>query len=131
MSKDEKKPTNLAEAFAGMTPDQIKNELISQLVKKAKTKKNVLTYSDMADYLDSFDLDKNVVDEIYDVLLSKDIEITSETEPEDFAMILDDTDDLDGHDADDGIVMTESGEIDIEATLPKGVAVDDPVRRCV
>ena len=128
MSKDEKKPTNLAEAFAGMTPDQIKNELISQLVKKAKTKKNVLTYSDMADYLDSFDLDKNVVDEIYDVLLSKDIEITSETEPEDFAMILDDTDDLDGHDADDGIVMTESGEIDIEATLPKGVAVDDPVR---
>ena len=69
MSKDEKKPTNLAEAFAGMTPDQIKNELISQLVKKAKTKKNVLTYSDMADYLDSFDLDKNVVDEIYDWLL--------------------------------------------------------------
>lgn len=128
MSKDEKKPTNLNEAFAGMTPDQIKNELVSQLVKKAKTKKNVLTYSDMADCLDAFDLDKNVVDEIYDILLSKDIEITSETEPEDFAMILDDDDDLDGHDADDGIVMTETGEIDIEATLPKGIAVDDPVR---
>ena len=26
------------------------------------------------------------------------------------------------------ICMTESGEIDIEATLPKGIAVDDPVR---
>ncbi len=128
MSKDEKKPTNLNEAFAGMTPDQIKNELVSQLVKKAKTKKNVLTYSDMADCLDAFDLDKNVVDEIYDILLSKDIEITSENEPEDFAMILDDDDDLDNHDADDGIVMTETGEIDIEATLPKGIAVDDPVR---
>ncbi|MGN0659438.1 MAG: RNA polymerase sigma factor RpoD [Emergencia sp.] len=129
MSTDEKKSVNLNEALANMTPEQIKNELISQLVKKARTKKNVLTYTDMADLLDSFDLDKNVVDEIYEALLAKDIEIASETEPEDFAMILDDEDELDGaHDADDGIVVTESGEIDIEATLPKGIAVDDPVR---
>ena len=35
----------------------------------------------MADYLDAFDLDKNVVDEIYESLLAKDIEIASETEP--------------------------------------------------
>ena len=111
-----------------MTPDQIKKELITQLAKKAKTKKNVLTYTDMADYLDAFDLDKNVVDEIYESLLAKDIEIASETEPEDFASILDgDEDDLDANE-DDGIVVPESGEIDIEATLPKGIAVDDPVR---
>jgi RNA polymerase primary sigma factor len=128
MSTDDKKTAvNLQEAFAGMTPEQIKNELIDQLVKKAKTKKQVLTYSDMADYLDSFDLDKNVVDEIYDSLLSKDIEITSEAEPEDFAGMVDD-DDLDRPDDDDGIFMPETGEIDIEATLPKGIAVDDPVR---
>ena len=37
-------------------------------------------------------------------------------------------DDVDGENEDDGIVVTESGEIDIEATLPKGIAVDDPVR---
>ncbi|MCI9475464.1 MAG: RNA polymerase sigma factor RpoD [Emergencia sp.] len=111
-----------------MSPEQIKNELISQLVKKAKTKKNILTYTDMADYLDSFDLDKNVVDEIYEALLSKDIEIASETEPEDFPSMMDRDDDFDGNEEDDGIVMTETGEIDIEATLPKGIAVDDPVR---
>ena len=65
MSTDGKKEVNnLNEAFANMTPDQIKKELITQLAKKAKTKKNVLTYTDMADYLDAFDLDKNVVDEI-------------------------------------------------------------------
>ena len=129
MSTDGKKEVNnLNEAFANMTPDQIKKELITQLAKKAKTKKNVLTYTDMADYLDAFDLDKNVVDEIYESLLAKDIEIASETEPEDFASILDgDDDDLDPNE-DDGIVVTESGEIDIEATLPKGIAVDDPVR---
>lgn len=129
MSTDGKKEVNnLNEAFANMTPDQIKKELITQLAKKAKTKKNVLTYTDMADYLNAFDLDKNVVDEIYESLLAKDIEIASETEPEDFASILDgDDDDLDANE-DDGIVVTESGEIDIEATLPKGIAVDDPVR---
>ncbi len=128
MSTESKKANNLNEAFAGMSPEQIKNELISQLVKKAKTKKNILTYTDMADYLDSFDLDKNVVDEIYEALLSKDIEIASETEPEDFPSMMDRDDDFDGNEEDDGIVMTETGEIDIEATLPKGIAVDDPVR---
>lgn len=129
MSTDGKKEVNnLNEAFANMTPDQIKKELITQLTKKAKTKKNVLTYTDMADYLDAFDLDKNVVDEIYESLLAKDIEIASETEPEDFAIILEGEDDVDGENEDDGIVVTESGEIDIEATLPKGIAVDDPVR---
>jgi len=136
MSTEEKKvnkaskSNNPNEAFAGMTPEQIKNELINQLMKKAKSKKNVLTYTDMADTLDPFDLDKNIMDEIYDVLLSKDIEITSEAEPEDFATILENDDAFTTGDEeeDDGIVVTESGEIDIEATLPKGIAVDDPVR---
>ena len=73
--------TNANEAFQGMTPEQIKKELINQLVKKAKGKKNTLTYSDMAEHLDAFDLDKNVIDEIYDALLTKDIDITSEHEP--------------------------------------------------
>lgn len=136
MSTEEKKvnkaskSNNPSEAFAAMTPEQIKNELINQLIKKAKSKKNVLTYTDMADTLDPFDLDKNIMDEIYDVLLSKDIEITSEAEPEDFATILENDDAFSAadDDEDDGIVVTESGEIDIEATLPKGIAVDDPVR---
>ena len=77
---------------------------------------------------DQIKTELNVVDEIYESLLSKDIEIASETEPEDFAIMLDDEDDMDGNEEDDGIVVNESGEIDIEATLPKGIAVDDPVR---
>ena len=116
------------DAFAGMNKDQIKNELITRLTKKAKEKKNVLTYSDMADYLDTYDLDKNVIDEIYETLLSKDIEITSESEPEEFAMILDGDDDDNDDTEDDGVVVNESGEIDVDATVPKGIAVDDPVR---
>lgn len=110
-----------------MNREQMKNELVSRLLAKAKEKKNVLTYTDMADYLDSYDLDKNVIDEIYDALLSKDVEITTESAPEDFAMILDKDDDED-EEEDDGVVVNEKGEIDVDATVPKGIAVDDPVR---
>ena len=110
-----------------MNREQMKNELVSRLLAKAKEKKNVLTYTDMADYLESYDLDKNVIDEIYDALLSKDVEITTESAPEDFAMILDKDDDED-EEEDDGVVVNEKGEIDVDATVPKGIAVDDPVR---
>jgi len=113
---------------AKLSKEQLKNELIDKLTRKAKEKKNVLTYSDMADFLDTYDLDKNVIDEIYEALLSKDIEVTSESEPEDFTLILDNDDDDDDDAEDDGIVMTETGEIDVDATVPKGIAVDDPVR---
>lgn len=110
-----------------MTPEQIKDDVIAKLTEKAKSKKNLLTYADIAEFLDGIDLDKHIVDDIYESLLSKDIEIGSET-GDDFAAILD-TEDVDGKDIeDDGIVVNEAGEIDIEATLPKGVAVDDPVR---
>lgn len=128
MSKQEKKDEITgSEAFAEMTPKQIKEELVAQLLKKAISKKNVLTYTDMADYLDKYDLDKNVMDEIYDLLLAKDVEITSETVPEEFGLISEDDKDLD-EDEDDGVVLKETGEIDVDATLPKGIAVDDPVR---
>ena len=106
--------------------EQLKNDLIGKLLVIAKEKKNVLTYSDIADTLDSYDLDKNVMDEIYETLLSRDVEIASETNPEDFTMNFENDDDE--VDENDGVVMTESGEIDVDATVPKGIAVDDPVR---
>ena len=124
MSTDKKETANLKEAFENMTPEQIKAELIHQLTKKAHSKKNVLTYTDMADYLDAFDLDKNIVDDIYDTLLSKNIEIASETDPEDFESMIENEDDAE----EDDLIVNESGEIDLEATLPKGIVVDDPVR---
>ena len=116
-------------AHAAENNEQMKKELIDRLTARAREKKNALTYSDMADYLESYDLDKNVIDEIYEELLSKDIEITTESAPEDFAMILDSDDDVtDDNPEDDGVVLNEKGEIDVDATVPKGIAVDDPVR---
>lgn len=129
MSNEEKKTEmTLAEEVAGLSSEQMKEELIKKLEAKAKEKGNALTYADMSEYLDSLDLDKNVMDEIYDTLMSSDIEINGETEPEDFALIIDDDEDVDSESEDDGIVVDENGEIDIDASLPKGIAVDDPVR---
>ena len=129
MSNEEKKTEmTLAEEVAGLSSEQMKEELIKKLEAKAKEKGNALTYADMSEYLDSLDLDKNVMDEIYDTLMSSDIEINGETEPEDFTLIIDDDEDMDSESEDDGIVVDENGEIDIDASLPKGIAVDDPVR---
>lgn len=127
MSNEEKKTeTCLAEELVGLSPEQFKDELIRRLEQKAREKGNALTYADMSEYLDSLDLEKNVMDEIYDTLMANDIEINGESEPEDFTMIIG-NDDMDSN-AEEGIVVDENGDIDIDASLPKGVAVDDPVR---
>lgn len=102
-----------------------KQDLLNVLIEKGKKDKNQLTYSTIADVLEATDLDKNQADDLYEVLMSKGIEIVSETEPEDFDVIL--SEENDAADAPD-LVVDESGEIDLEAIIPKGIAVDDPVR---
>ncbi len=104
--------------------EEKKQNLIKELIDKGKTSKNKLTYTTIADVLESADLDKNQMDDIYDMLMSKGIEIISETEPDDFDIILDEEDLTENPDA----IIEEANEIDLEANMPKGVAVDDPVR---
>ncbi len=104
--------------------EEKKQELLKELVEKGKSLKNKLTYTTIADVLESADLDKNQMDDIYDMLMSKGIEVISETEPDDFDIILDEEDLTEDPDA----IIEEANEIDLEANMPKGVAVDDPVR---
>ena len=106
-------------------PAEKKQELLNTLLEKAKQTKNKLTYSAVADVLEATDLDKNQMDDIYEALMSKDIEIVSETEPDDFDILLNDDVDLQ---EDPDLIMDEPQDVDLEATLPKGIAVDDPVR---
>ncbi len=101
-----------------------KQEIIQELVEKSKILKNKLTYTAIADVLDATDLDKNHMDDIYEALMARGIEIVSETE-DDFESILADANDLV---EDPDLVMDETGDMDIEASIPKGIAVDDPVR---
>ncbi len=115
-----------------LSPERMKEELILRLMLRAKEKNKVLTYSDMADYLDSYDIDKNMIDDIYESLLSRDVEITSESSPEDFSIMLgneDGEDDEDDHKSDPGVAeIKKSGDVGADVAVPKGIAIDDPVR---
>lgn len=119
------KTENVADGdFKEEFSEEKKQELIKELIEKGKNGKNKITYTTIADVLESADLDKNQMDDIYDLLMSKGIEIVSESEPEDFDIILDEEDLTEDPDA----IIEEANEIDLEASIPKGVAVDDPVR---
>lgn len=123
-------PGVLEDPLKLLSPEQLKEELILRLMVRAKEKNKILTYSDMADYLDSYSIDKNMIDDIYESLLSRDVEITSEESSEDFSDIMD-HDDKAKDDVEVNGVGTagkKSGEVNVDVSAPKGVTIDDPVR---
>lgn len=101
-------------------------EYIHDLTEKAKVKGSI-TYREVAEMLESVDMDKDQIDEVYENLMTIGIEVTSEVDPEDFVLLSLDHDELEP-DVDIAIAAEEHVEIDIEAAIPKGIAVDDPVR---
>lgn len=123
-------PDVLEDPLKLLSPEQLKEELILRLMVRAKEKNKVLTYSDMADYLDSYSIDKNMIDDIYESLLSRDVEITSEESSEDFSALMDDDDkvkdDVEANGV--GTAGKKSGEVNVDVSAPKGVTIDDPVR---
>lgn len=104
--------------------DEKKFEYVNELLEKAKIKGSI-SYREISDYLENVDMDKDQMDDLYDSLISMGIEIVSEVDPDDFEIIA-----LEHEDADVSLedINLEAGEIDLESTLPKGIAVDDPVR---
>lgn len=99
-------------------------DLVNDLVEKAKSKGEI-SYKEISDYLENIDMDKDQMDDLYDSLISMGVQIVSEVDPDDFEIIA-----LEQEDSDDSTDEVTSGgrEIDLESTLPKGIAVDDPVR---
>lgn len=103
-----------------------KTQCINDLIEKARARGKI-TFREVAVFLEGTDLDKDQIDDIYDNLNAMGIEVISEIEPEDFE-IMDIEAEAEAESDDVDLVVDESGEIDIEASLPKGVTVDDPVR---
>lgn len=102
-----------------------KKDYVHDLAEKAKAKGSI-SFREVADYLEGIDLNKDQMDEIYDSLTAMGIEIISEVDPDEFELLSIEQDEND--DVDIISVSEDSNEIDLEATLPKGIAVDDPVR---
>src|SRR5699024_7644832 len=126
MNTEKEKNDQITEENAVNTPEtDKKQEILAALIEKAKESHNQLTYSQIADVMDKVDLDKNQMDDMYEIIMSKGVEIVSETEPDDFDIIMAENPDV-VDDAD--MIAEEAGEMDLEASLPKGIAVDDPVR---
>ena len=110
--------------------EQKKVEILNALLEKGKGKGR-LSYKEISDQMDAVEFDKDQMDELYETLMTNGIEIVSETEPEDFEINLRNFDNhLDDLDEDDkaDLKAAEESEEDFEASMAKGIAVDDPVR---
>lgn len=113
----------MKELFNEDTNSEAQNtEYLNILIEKGKLKGN-LTYKEISDQTDTVDMDKEQMDELYEVLMTNGIEIISETEPDDF-----DLNELSSEDDADDEDVKEESSTNFEAAMTKGITVDDPVR---
>ncbi|HPO04975.1 MAG TPA: RNA polymerase sigma factor RpoD [Bacillota bacterium] len=103
-------------------PEDKRFEFVNELMEKAKNK-GAITYQEISAHLENVDMDKNQMDDLYDALISMGIEIVSETDPDDFEIIA-----LEQEEEAEPETAADETETDLEASIPKGIAVDDPVR---
>lgn len=107
-----------------------KQQIIEELAVKGK-EKGAMTYTEISDHIGNNELDKEDMDDIYEQLMAKGIEVVSETEQEPDDVELSALEDEEVEDPEVEAVIAENAgakEIDLEATIPKSIAVDDPVR---
>ena len=75
------------------------------------------------------ELDKDQMEEIYELLHGKGVEVDMENEPDDIDLLELEDEEVDDPEVDAVIAENpDAKEIDLEATISKNIAVDDPVR---
>ena len=73
-----------------------RKRIIKDLIDKASSKgKKVLTYTEVSDRLGDMDIDKDQMDDIYDSLMNKGIEVNMDSEPDDIELMEMDDDEVD------------------------------------
>lgn len=107
-------------------------EYATELAQKAKNRGKI-SYKEVADYLVSAELDKDQADDFYDFLSKEGVDLVNEVDPDEFDMFsLESFDDNLKIEDEKDLSIENLEEIqveeDLEAALPKGIAVDDPVR---
>ena len=96
-------------------------EHVNAMITQGKTNGNVLSLTEVGDYLSKLNISKEEIDEIYDRVEKNGISLVDSREPNSEELADEEGDD-------DGVVLTKTGEIDVEATVPKTLPTDDPVR---
>ena len=91
--------------------------------------KKALSYTEISDRIGNIELDKDQMEEIYEVLMSQGIEVVLESEPDEIDLMELEKEEVDDPEVEAVIAENpEAKEIDLEATISKNIAVDDPVR---
>ena len=120
-------------------------ELVYSIVETAKHLNNEITYEEIAACVSEQNLDKDTLDELYDIVESKGVNIIESREPDNIDLEDDDLDlemdedfdemDLDNEEIDEeeegkktGVVIKASGEIEVSDAGSKSIPTDDPVR---
>ncbi|MBQ0018836.1 MAG: RNA polymerase sigma factor RpoD [Clostridiales bacterium] len=133
----------------------IDNEYAQAIISRAAQTGNEITFGEIGMYLSDYNLDKDAIEEIYDIVESKGVSIVEQREPTSNELDaeelddLDDVDDLDEFDdADDlieldidsdeideeaegkktGVFIKDTGEIEVSDAAGKNIPTDDPVR---
>lgn len=107
-----------------------KNQIIKDLTEKATNGgKMSLSYTDISNRLGEVELDKEQMEELFEALMGKGIEVVMESEPDDIELLEIEEEDVDDPDVEAVISENPNAkEIDLEATISKNIAIDDPVR---
>lgn len=96
-------------------------EHVNAMITQGKKNGNVLSLTEVGDCLSKLNISKEEIDEIYDRVEKNGISLVDSREPNSEELADEEGDD-------DGVVLTKTGEIDVEATVPKTLPTDDPVR---
>ena len=118
------------------TPEKVvfdeenKAQILKELTDKALLSgKKALSYTEISDRIGNIELDKDQMEEIYEVLMSQGIEVVLESEPDEIDLMELEKEEVDDPEVEAVIAENpEAKEIDLEATISKNIAVDDPVR---
>ena len=106
------------------TANERVEQAVEEIMKLSGNTGNEITLAEIGEHLSKIKLNKDQIDEVYDLVEKNGISIVDTREPN--GNELDDVEDED--DSADGVVLKNNGEIDVDATVPKSLPTDDAVR---
>lgn len=106
------------------TANERVEQAVEEIMKLSENTGNEITLAEIGEHLSKIKLNKDQIDEVYDLVEKNGISIVDTREPN--GNELDDVEDED--DSADGVVLKNNGEIDVDATVPKSLSTDDAVR---
>ena len=98
-------------------------QAVEEIMRLSENTGNEITLAEIGEHLSRIKLNKDQIDEVYDLVEKNGISIVDTREPNELEDV--EEDDVD---VDDGLVLKTNGEIDVDATVPKSLPTDDAVR---